>query len=197
MDEPPAHTHTRPPLSYTFVEVSDIIRTLGPPDRLVAKAWVGVSCFGGAFSFRENLLSSLLLIVLLLLFSPCLLSLLRILALLSVHHILGGALAVPLGRRIWVFLAGEAGWGMGVGNPLLPWDLVVLLILGPLPKFWGGLGPGSVHVFTILLHLIRIPPFLCILGGRLFCPFCKKNRAESGPKDQAAPGVSPEPGFRS
>lgn len=185
------------PLSYTFVEVSDIIRTLGPPDLLVAKAWVGVKCFGGAFFFRDNLLSGLLIVILILLFSPRLLPLLRMLALLSVHQILGGALAVPLSPRTWVLLAGEAGWGVGVGDLLLPWGLVVLLVLGPLPKFRGGLGPGSVRVFAILLHLIRIPPFLCILGGRLLCPFCKKNRAKSGPNDQAAPRVSPEPSFRS
>lgn len=190
MDEPPS-PHTRPPLSYTSVEVSEIIHTLGPPDLLVAKAWVGVSCLGGAFFLRENLLSSLLfLLLVVLLFSPGLLSLLRILALLSVAHTLGGALAAALGRGPWLFLAGEAGWGVGVGIPLLLRDLVVLLVLGPLPEFRGGLGPSCVRVFTALLRLVRIRPFLGILGGRLFCPFCRNNRA------QLAPRVSPEPGVR-
>lgn len=160
------------PLSLTFAEVSDIIRTLSLPG-LIAEARVGVKCCGGAFLLSVSLLSSLVL----LLFSLCLLPSLCTQALLSVHQTLGGAVAVPFSLWVWVFLAGEAGWGVGVDGLLfLPWGLGILnpgLLLG----LQGGLGPGSIRIFPILLHLFRIPSCLCsILRERLFCHLCRNDK---------------------
>lgn len=157
---------------------------------------MGVKDCGGAFFLRGGLLCSLC--VLLVLFALRLLPLLCTQALLSVHQALGRALPVLLGLWARACLAGEAGWRAGVGGLLSRWGLAVLLDLGPRPGLWGGLGPGSIRVFTLLLRLMRILSFLLsILGGCRFCPLCRNEIAKSDPKDQAAHSVSPEPQFRS